>query len=346
MTDPITQLVYHTLQRGKGAFGLFHKVAMSGALNVIRPFSREPEPPAAAELAKLLERFEQLMDVDWQEAEQGIYPVQLLFDSPWWDFLQYYLPIVIDTSEAWDRRENRQNNVFAPHISTDRYPNYYLQNFHNQTDGYLSDQSAELYDHQVEILFSGGADPMRRRVLAPVKQAIATEDAPRILDVACGTGRTLRMIRGALPQAKLHGADLSAFYLRKANQLLSELPGALPQLMEANAEALPYTDNYFHALTCVFLFHELPGPVRQNIIAECFRVTQPGGILVICDSLQIQDVQELDNFLPIFPALCHEPYYRDYIQDNLVARLESVGFIEVQTQTHFMGKYWLAKKPG
>ena len=42
------------------------------------------------------------------------------------------------------------------------YPDYY-QNFHHQTDGYLSDHQA-LYDLQVEILFNGSADAMRRRV--------------------------------------------------------------------------------------------------------------------------------------------------------------------------------------
>ena len=45
--------------------------------------------------------------------------------------------------------------------------NYYLQNFHYQTDGYLSDLSANLYDLQVEILFNGAADAMRRRIITP-----------------------------------------------------------------------------------------------------------------------------------------------------------------------------------
>ena len=39
-----------------------------------------------------------------------------------------------------------------------RYPDYYLRNFHYQTDGYLSEHSAALYDFQVEVLFNGGAD--------------------------------------------------------------------------------------------------------------------------------------------------------------------------------------------
>jgi ubiquinone/menaquinone biosynthesis C-methylase UbiE len=66
--------------------------------------------------------------------------------------------------------------------------------------------------------------------------------------------------------------DLSPAYLRKANQTLSQIPGELPQLLQANAEELPYLDNYFHAVTCVFLFHELPAAARQQIIEQCLEL--------------------------------------------------------------------------
>ena len=62
--------------------------------------------------------------------------------------------------------------------------------------------------------------------------------------------------------------NLSPTYLRKANQLLSQLPGELPQLLQANAEQLPYADETFDVATSIFLFHELPGKARQNVINE------------------------------------------------------------------------------
>ena len=55
-----------------------------------------------------------------------------------------------------------------------RYPDYYLRNFHYQTDGYLSERSAALYDFQVEVLFNGGADVMRRQVRA-MRRALGAE---------------------------------------------------------------------------------------------------------------------------------------------------------------------------
>ena len=109
---------------------------------------------------------------------------------------------------------------------------------------------------------------MRRRILAPLKAGLAQTAAgqrgknPR--GIACGTGRTLSMIRDMLPKASLYGVDLSPTYLRKANELLSVKPTVLPQLVRANAEELPFVDNYFEATVSVFLFHELPAEARPK----------------------------------------------------------------------------------
>ncbi len=174
---------------------------------------------------------------------ESLIPFNILFDNPWEDFFRYYPQIWLEKPKILQRQQNREYQSFAPQIDKEGYPRYYLQNFHYQTDGYLSDMSANLYDLQVEILFNGGADPMRRRILAPLKAELAQttpQKQIKVLDVACGTGRTLRFIRATLPKASLYGVDLSPAYLRKTNQLLSEMPGELPQLAQANGENLPY----------------------------------------------------------------------------------------------------------
>ncbi len=116
-------------------------------------------------------------------------------------------------------------------------------------------------------------------------------------------------------------------------------------MLQANAEELPYLENYFHAVTCVFLFHELPPQARQNVIDEAFRVVKPGGTFVICDSVQVSDSPDLAPLMAGFSETFHEPYYRHYMTDDLTARLESAGFTKVSTQVHFMSKYLTAHKP-
>ena len=365
MTDLLTRLTYQTVQQGKSYFGIAHKAISAQLYNLVSPPS-EAQKAALKKirpelLQEIQERMEDLLRTDWQDAERGVYPSEILFDNPWDSFLKVYPWVCLDTPSTWERSREQRTQEFAQGIETEGYPSYYVRNFHNQTDGYLSDQSAELYDLQVEILFNGTADAMRRRILAPLQRGLACFDQPerelRILDIACGTGRTLKMLRGAFPKAQLFGTDLSPAYLRKANELLSQAPSFLPfnpftnptkdlpQLIQSNAEALPYQDNYFEGTSCVFLFHELPAPVRQRVINEAFRVTRPGGTFVICDSIQATDMPELTPMLENFQSTFHEPFYCDYIQDSIEARLDKAGFGQVEVFSHFMSKYWVAHKP-
>ncbi|BBD64755.1 type 11 methyltransferase [Nostoc commune NIES-4072] len=351
MPESLTKLTYQTFQQSKNYFGLAHKILSSRLRNLVYPTLEQKTKPIPNELLpKLQQRLNQLLETDWQDTQKGVYPESLLFDNPWDDFFRYYPLIWLDFPQMWERVKQQSYQDFSPEIDIDAYPSYYVQNFHHQSNGYLSDLSANLYDLQVEILFGGAADAMRRRILAPLKQGVkafelVTPRQARILDVACGTGRTLKLIRAALPQASLFGTDLSPAYLRKANELLSQIAGELPQLLQANAEELPYVDDYFHAVTSVFLFHELPATVRQTVIEQCFRVTKPGGVFIICDSIQLSDSPELGYMMDFFPETFHEPYYKHYTTDNLLERLQKVGFENIETQVHFMSKYFIAHKP-
>jgi len=360
MPDTLTKLAYQAFQDGKNYFGLGHKAIATQLRQWFRPDIKfELQDVGPEFLDEVVRRRNALLEADWKDAEAGVYPTSLLFDNPWADFFRFYPVIWLDLPAMWDRVEKEDVYAFDKDIDTSIFPRYYLRNFHYQTNGYLSDLSANLYDTQVEILFGGTADAMRRRILAPLKQALQVRqpvaagvsegvDQPveplKVLDVACGTARTLRMVREVFPEVSLFGIDLSPAYLRKANQLLTETPGVLPQLVQGKAEDMPYRDNYFDALTCVFLFHELPGPVRQQVIDDAYRVTKPGGTFIICDSIQMIDTPELEPMMTNFPALFHEPYYRDYTYDNLSDRLASAGFTDIETEVHFVSKYWVAKK--
>ncbi len=196
----------------------------------------------------------ELLELDWKEAQQGLYPTSLLFDAPWLDWAVRYPLVWLDLPSIWQRRTRRNVTDVPVEINPKDYPDYYLQNFHHQTDGYLSDRSAELYDLQVEILFNGTADAMRRRLIRPLINQLGGRraDAIRVLDIATGTGRTLRQLRGALPKAQLVGLDLSSSYLRQASRWLSEIPGELPQLVQGNGEELPFANEVMQAATCVF----------------------------------------------------------------------------------------------
>jgi ubiquinone/menaquinone biosynthesis C-methylase UbiE len=241
------------------------------------------------------------------------------------------------------RAQNDASSVHTEPAAAD-LPAYYAQDFHFQTGGYLSEGSAKLYDVQVETLFMGAAGPMRRAALRPVAEFLKGRDQRRVtlLDVACGTGRFLRQVRLAYPAMTLKGLDLSRAYLEEARQHLGELRAI--EWVAAAAERMPLPDASVDVATSIFLFHELPPEVRQEVTREIARVLRPGGMLVFLDSLQLGDQPDWDGLLESFPHRFHEPYYQGYLSDDLEGMFEAAGLAADLTSTPFLSKLMVRRK--
>ncbi len=348
--DSISKIAYKTLQQGKSIAGLAHKEISSRIMNLFSP----DDSLSGFNIDKNLlfdiqESMDNLREEDWKDAEDNYYPQRLLFDEPWLRYLTQYPKIWFDMPNTWERRKNQKYNDLPNSIEKENYPNYYLRNFHHQTDGYLSDFSASIYDLQVEILFNGTANSMRRRIIKPLKDGLNNfksrkKSSIKILDVATGSGRTLKQLRGAFPKEKITGIDLSDSYLKEASRHISDLNGALIELLKGNAENLPFNNESFQAVSCVYLFHELPRNVREKVLKEFYRVLEPGGILVLADSIQIIDSPNFISIMEGFYKNFHEPFYCDYIKDDINNKMCEIGFKNVSNKSHFMTKVWSAIK--
>ncbi|MCB1527716.1 MAG: class I SAM-dependent methyltransferase [Hyphomicrobiaceae bacterium] len=249
-----------------------------------------------------------------------------------------------DLGNAAERRHSRTSNTVSELAAVADMPDYFAQDFHFQKGGYLSEESARLYDVQVETLFYGAASAMRRTALRPIAEHLAGKDQRQVslLDVACGTGRLLREIRLAFPALRLTGLDLSSSYLSEAAAHMNGLRSA--QLIAANAEQIPLPTSSQDIVTTVFLFHELPGDVRRRVASEMARVLKPGGRLVFIDSLQMGDKPNWDGLLEAFPQRYHEPYYRQYAIDDLVGIFSQSGLRVESTLLAFLAKVMVWRK--
>ncbi|MCI4643459.1 MAG: class I SAM-dependent methyltransferase [Hyphomonadaceae bacterium] len=240
-----------------------------------------------------------------------------------------------------DRRRVSRSGVEVrqgPGADPERYPAYYRQNFHYQTDGWLSDDSARLYDHQVETLFTGAGDAMRRMALAEISRELKGRDqrAVRLLDLACGTGRFTAQILRTFPKLRASALDLSPNYTARARKALAPWPQV--DVMEGAAEALPLEDESFDLIVSVYLFHELPVKIREKAIAEAARILKPGGLFIVADSLQFGDTEGLDPFLEYFPEGFHEPYYKQFLGWDFEPVMRATGFQPERLETAFLTK--------
>jgi len=315
------------------------------AMRVVMGEAVEPTP---AQLDILMKRYRALLARDVENVRDGFYPDSLLFQIPAFEYAKR-LPSMVRDLPGVMRRRARANYRDLDAREAKRYPPYFRRTFHWQTDGYLSRRSAQLYDAGVELLFGGTADVMRRQVIPPITRWLRanppSESEPRrLLDLACGTGRTLSQIHVAHPTLKLYGLDLSPYYVQEARSLLRDVPDA--SFLAENAESTPFADARFDVVTSVYLFHELPRNARRNVLREAFRVLAPGGLIVLEDSAQRIDSREVAFFLERFPEDFHEPFYRDYLDDSLEAALEEVGFVVRSSEPHFVAKVVVATKPG
>lgn len=294
-----------------------------------------------AELRALLRRRNALHARDLANVDEGMYPRELLFDIPVRRYARALPRLVRDTPRVV-RRMKRGDYKDIPAVDKARFPAYYRRNFHWQTDGYFSEHSAEVYELGVELLFRGTADVMRRQIIPPITRFAGEGRATRLLDVACGTGRTLHQLARAHPALRLWGIDLSPAYVKVARKRLET--HADVTIAVENAEHLPFADGAFDIVTSVYLFHELPRNARRNVVREMHRVLRPGGLLVIEDSAQLVESAEIASALHEFPREFHEPFYADYLEDDLAALLAECGFAVAAVEPHLVAKVVVAKR--
>lgn len=281
---------------------------------------------------------------DLANIEAGIYPLPADHDGSLFALIHRSRLFFEDLSDIHRRRERHAHTEVLTEETRGKRPRYYLQNFHFQSGGWMTDDSAERYDTQVEVLFNGTANAIRRQALLPLREVFAGRDQRelRMLDIGCGTGRFLDFVKQTWPRLLTVGLDLSEAYIRYAKRHLKCWSRA--NLIVGKVEAIPLPDNSQEAVTSIFLFHELPPKIRRRALAECARVLKPGGRLVLVDSLQRGDRPDYEGLLDLFPQNYHEPYYTSYTKEDFTQLAADCGLTHIRNITAFVSKVMVFDK--
>jgi ubiquinone/menaquinone biosynthesis C-methylase UbiE len=285
-----------------------------------------------------------LLRQDLANIEAGLYPLPADHDGSLLTLLERSRLFFEDLPEVHRRRKRGGHCEVLNEHTVGKRPDYYLQNFHFQSGGWMTEESAKRYDTQVEVLFNGTANAIRRQALPQLQEIFAGRDQRRLrlLDIGCGTGRFIDQVKQVWPRLPCVGLDLSEPYIGYAHRHLRRW--AATNLLVANAEAIPAADASSDAVTSIFMFHELPPEVRRTVFRECARVLKPGGRFVLVDSLQLGDRPDYDGLLQLFPRNYHEPYYSTYISENFEEIAEESGLTRVRGLNAFVSKVMVFDK--
>lgn len=132
----------------------------------------------------------------------------------------------------------------------------------------MFDGVARRYD-LTNTVISLGQDRLWRRA---TRKALGLATGERVLDLGAGTG--VSTVEYTAEGAYAIGTDISIGMLQAGRHR------GVP-LVAGNALELPYRDDVFDAVTISFALRNVPNTDRA--LAELFRVTRPGGRIVICE---------------------------------------------------------------
>lgn len=118
-------------------------------------------------------------------------------------------------------------------------------------------------------------------IMACLEHAASRISPSRLLEIGCGNGYLLGLIRDRFPDIDLVGLDLSPEMVELANK--RNIPSA--EIGEGDVRHLPYADGHFDVVVSErCLINILDAKAQDEALDEVCRVLAPGGYLVMIEA--------------------------------------------------------------
>jgi demethylmenaquinone methyltransferase/2-methoxy-6-polyprenyl-1,4-benzoquinol methylase len=193
----------------------------------------------------------------------------------------------------------------------------------------MFDEVAPTYDLTNTLLSFGQDRSWRKKVAA----AVDPKAGQAVLDLAAGTGAS--SVAFAKPGVRVVAGDFSEGMLEVGRQRHPEL-----EFTFADATNLPFKEGEFDAVTISFGLRNVVDVPKA--LAEMFRVTKPGGRIVICEFSRPVSLLRpfynlyLSKLLPGFSGLFSKtPEAYSYLAESILAWPRQEQLAELVAQAGF-----------
>jgi len=105
----------------------------------------------------------------------------------------------------------------------------------------------------------------------------------RIVDIGCGTGMHLKILRKTYPQAEIIGIDPDYVHIEELRVTLNTASPNPITLISAYADALPLKENSVDLCFSTMTFHHLSIEDKRAAFSEIYRTLKPGGLFMLTD---------------------------------------------------------------
>ena len=142
-------------------------------------------------------------------------------------------------------------------------------------DPALTTHEAQLFYDRIGRVYQW-LDSFEGEVTKRAEGMLALQPGLRVLNLGMGSGKQQIQLDHAIqPGGSVFGLDISFSMLKLARQQTAS------PVVQADVGVLPYPACSFDRLCAAYLFDLIPLIQLPNVFAECFRLTRPGGRLVL-----------------------------------------------------------------
>ncbi len=136
-------------------------------------------------------------------------------------------------------------------------------------------------------------------------QCVQVDPHDWVLETSVGSAGNLRLLP---PNARYFGLDLSREMLRRGLYSLKR-SGIEAELVQGNAEALPYRDEVFDVVYHVGSINFFSDPAKG--IVEMIRVAKPGARIMIADESEADEMSRIAALVPLEMQAIHAQHVCD-----------------------------------
>lgn len=169
-------------------------------------------------------------------------------------------------------------------------------------------------------------------------------DYEHVVELGASSGRFTFALRRRLPDARITAVELSESALRHAHALSAD-KGARIDWWQGAAEDTKLDSGTADLVACYTLLHECPAEVNLAILAEAYRLLEPGGDLMISE---IAPYEHQNAFRAVVldweTENRGEPYWREVMALDLHRALADAGFVDIESYGVGGGVYpWVTR---
>ncbi len=145
----------------------------------------------------------------------------------------------------------------------------------------------------------------------------------RVVDIACGFGKSTRPLVSRYPGAEIIGVDLAAPGLKLAHAE-AEAEGLPIHFRQEDGRHVGLPDAYVDLVTGTMILHEMPQSAIVEAIEEAARLLKPGGVIRFLEFQPTGDPAR-DATVYEHAERNNEPYFRALFATDLIKECERLG---------------------